>query len=376
MAWVPFAEEFDDEGVETVTSQDQKKTEQLVAETKKSETIVKRNSHRDFMLRMISGLGAPFAKMCSEEPWIPYWFMNTMSVLSLEKIHNYKFYVDACLKYLLKRKPEIGYASAPQHKGHVILAYTAINTIALSQDEKAYQTIDRRALYEWMMSLKQPNGSFQAEAGNEADSRSTYCAVSVASLLNMLTPEFVENVDVFLKSCQGYDGGFAPVPGTETHGGYGFTSVAALDLLGKLDTIDLDAAIAWCAMRQMPFEGGFNGRSQKLVDTCYTWWVGAMCRILADHKRIPPFWNEEALATYVLGVCQSAGGLCDKPGVMPDMFHTMYGLAGLSAACRDYIKEKTGYELKEIDARHGITKDAAIKIKEYFSKVPLDVGVL
>ena len=373
MSWEPCVDGYDDEGLETVTSRDQKNTEKLVAEREKSEIRIKRNAHRDFMLKLISGLPSAFTTLCSEEPWIPYWFLNTLSVLSLEKIQNYNFYVDACMKYLLKRKPDQGYASAPQHKGHVILAYTAINSIALSQSEKAYATIDRRALYDWMMSLKQPNGSFRAEQGSEADSRSTYCAVSVASLLNMLTPEFVENVDVFLRSCQGYDGGFAPIPGMETHGGYGFTSLAALYLLGKLDTIDVDAAIAWCAMRQMPFEGGFNGRTHKLVDTCYTWWVGAMCRILADHKGIPPFWNEEALATYVLGVCQDAhdkGGLCDKPGVMPDMFHTMYGLSGLSAACRSYIKEKTGYELKEVDARHGITKDAAVKIKEYFAKTP------
>lgn len=373
--WIPFFERIDDEEVETVTSKDQKETELAIEERVKNPTQILRNQHRDFLLSAISGLPPSAVRFCSEEPWIPYWFMNTMRVLNLEKIPNFRFYTDSCVKYLLKRSPKDGYASAPQDNGHIVLAYTAVNTIALSMSEKAYDTIDRRGLYDWMMSLKLPNGSFCAEKGSTADSRSTYCAVSVASMLGLLTPEFTENVAEFLISCQGYDGGFAPTPGSETHGGYSFTSVAALDLLGKLDKVNVGAAIKWCAMRQMPFSGGFNGRAQKLVDTCYTWWVGAMSRILADHVGVKSFWNEEALATYVLSVCQSnngKGGVCDKPGKNPDLFHTMYGLTGLSATCREYVKDQTGFEMKEMDARHGVAKEAAEKIKEYFAKIPFE----
>jgi protein farnesyltransferase subunit beta len=188
-----------------------------------------------------------------------------------------------------------------------------------------------------------------------------------------LTPELTSGVIDFLVSCQGYDGGFGPIPGVESHGGYGFCAVAALDLLDALDRVDVSGAIKWCAMRQMPFSGGFNGRSNKLVDSCYTWWVGAMSKILADHAGIPAFWNTEGIATYVLGVCQSEfGGLCDKPGAKVDMFHSMYSIAGLAAAAREYVQEKTGFALEEVDARYGVTKAAAVKIKTYFDAIPFE----
>lgn len=36
----------------------------------------------------------------------------------------------------------------------------------------------------------------------------------------------------------------------------------------------------WTVNRQLSFEGGFNGRSNKLVDACYSYWVGALFPLL------------------------------------------------------------------------------------------------
>lgn len=33
-------------------------------------------------------------------------------------------------------------------------------------------------------------------------------------------------------------------------------------------------------MRQMSFEGGFQGRTNKLVDGCYSWWQGGIFSLL------------------------------------------------------------------------------------------------
>ena len=33
----------------------------------------------------------------------------------------------------------------------------------------------------------------------------------------------------------------------------------------------------WAVHRQMRFEGGFQGRTNKLVDGCYSFWVGEAC---------------------------------------------------------------------------------------------------
>lgn len=95
-----------------------------------------------------------------------------------------------------------------------------------------------------------------------------------------------------LFSCQTYEGGFAGVPGMEAHGGYAFCGLAALFLMGKENLINLPAFIVklhaiknrekntkfilqrWVTMRQMKLEGGFQGRTNKLVDGCYSFWQG------------------------------------------------------------------------------------------------------
>jgi protein farnesyltransferase subunit beta len=112
------------------------------------------------------------------------------------------------------------------------------------------------------------------------DSRSTYTVVSIASLLNMLTPELVAGTAEYLLSCQSFDGGFAGMPGGEAHGGYSFCAFAALAILRRAHEADLLGFERWLALRQMPLEGGFSGRPNKLVDSCYSFWVGGSNAVL------------------------------------------------------------------------------------------------
>lgn len=104
-------------------------------------------------------------------------------------------------------------------------------------------------------------------------------------------------------------------------------------------------------MQQAP-EGGFAGRTNKLVDACYSWWVGGCWSLIeAASQRAPtakPFWNRGislyyvteigALAKYLLSCCQHPdGGLRDKPPMRPDFYHSLYSLAGLSATQYHYV---------------------------------------
>lgn len=73
----------------------------------------------------------------------------------------------------------------------------------------------------------------------------------------------------------------------------------------------------------MAYEGGFQGRTNKLVDGCYSFWVGAIIPIvqasIANDPRkaiSKPLFNIGALQEYILLCCQKPGfgGLIDKPG--------------------------------------------------------------
>ena len=134
--------------------------------------------------------------------------------------------------------------------------------------------------------------------------RGIYCLLIVALLLDLLTPELVSGTAAFIVSCQTYEGGFSsaslphfsggilaaqrPSLG-EAHGGYTFCALASWVLLqpyisadDHAPRVDLRRLLRWLVhMQGLEVElGGFKGRTNKLVDGCYSWWVGGAFALL------------------------------------------------------------------------------------------------
>ena len=132
-------------------------------------------------------------------------------------------------------------------------------------------------------------------------------------MLNILTPELVEGTAEFIASCQTYEGGFASAshpsisfdnssilssacpPLGEAHGGYTFCALASWVLLQPylntlsqhttsipIPSINLKNLLRWLTQMQgTEIElGGFKGRTNKLVDGCYSWWCGGSFALL------------------------------------------------------------------------------------------------
>jgi protein farnesyltransferase subunit beta len=94
--------------------------------------------------------------------------------------------------------------------------------------------------------------------------------------------------------------------------------------------------IAWLSSRQYSPESGFSGRANKLVDGCYSHWVGGCWSLIAASLGLATtdLWSREGLTRYIQCCAQAfkSGGLRDKPSKRPDAYHSCYNLAGLSSA--------------------------------------------
>ena len=70
------------------------------------------------------------------------------------------------------------------------------------------------------------------------------------------------------------------MPSLALLGGSTFCGVASLALMGRLDNAfsatERERLIRWCINRQM---SGFQGRPNKPVDTCYSFWIGATLEV-------------------------------------------------------------------------------------------------
>lgn len=350
--------------------------------------VLHKNAHLQFLVRNLAqGFPARYMSQDASQPWLMFWTLQAFSTLQIAiDPDNKQRAIDTIMHW---QHPDGGFGGGPGQAAHLLATYASVCSLAIvgrPGPEGGWDQINREKLYNWYMSLKQPDGSFIVSNYGEVDVRGIYCLLVVALLLDIVTPELIDGTAAFIASCQTYEGGFSsashphfvdnvlsacrPSLG-EAHGGYTFCALASWILLRPYIPSDDDAPrvdtrrlLRWLVhMQGSEIElGGFKGRTNKLVDGCYSWWVGGAFALLealgvsgvpesarASDETPPPrpgthaedgwddvedsLFNRRALQEYILIAGQHpAGGLRDKPPKNADAYHTAYCISGLSAA--------------------------------------------
>ncbi|KAH9446771.1 hypothetical protein MJO28_016214 [Puccinia striiformis f. sp. tritici] len=228
-----------------------------------------------------------------------------------------------------------GFRPHPGHDPHIHSTLSAIQILTM---QDSLHVIDKPKVMNYILSLfDAERGSFSGDGWGETDARFSYCAVAGLALLGGLDKLDRDAVIGFISRCQNFDGGFGMVEGAESHAAYVWTCVGTLAILDRLDIVDANTLGWWLSERQVP-NGGLNGRPEKLEDVCYSWWALASLVIIGKSE-----WIDRSKLTSFILSCQDpdSGGIADRPDDMPDVWHTVFGLAGLSML---------GYEgLKPVD---------------------------
>lgn len=111
--------------------------------------------------------------------------------------------------------------------------------------------------------------------------------------------------------------------------------------------LDVPMLISWLSSRQYAPEGGFAGRTNKLVDGCYSHWVGGCWPLLeaslsGQQEAGQPqrgfagtMYSRQGLIRYILSCCQGKhGGLRDKPSMyVPENFLRLLAANPVSKTC-------------------------------------------
>jgi len=338
----------------------------------------------------LTSLSQGYSSLDASRPWLIYWTLHALDLLDVEIPEADK--LDICEFLELCQSETGGFGGGPGQLAHLATSYAAMNAIAIlgcGYFQRAYQVVNRSKMLNFLKSVKNDDGSFCMHVNGERDTRAVYCAASIATMLKFDDRELFKNSEKYLQSCQSWDGGFGPGPGSESHGGYTYTSVAALTLINKTNEIrNLKTLVRWLANRQMPVEGGFNGRANKLVDSCYNFWQGGsfplIQGLLPKESRPKDSWicDSHALQEYTLLVAQSGkkigdfiGGFTDRPPNGRDFYHTCYALSGMSVMQHIYGSDGSmtqivlGHEDNEIamtNPLHNVRPAAVLEIYEYF----------
>ncbi|KAI5301111.1 CAAX farnesyltransferase (FTase) subunit beta, partial [Ascosphaera pollenicola] len=243
-----------------------------------------RYRHVEMLYDMLEDFPKSFVTLDASRPWMIYWAMNSLAMLGEDLTHLRR----RCIATLSPMQNKTGgFGGGHGQYSHAAPSYAAILTLALigGSDSEAYDIVDRNAFWHWAASLKQPDGGFSMAIGGEEDIRGAYCIMTCLSLLNLPLElpddcpartelgfeKFSDGLAEYISRCQTFEGGISGSPGTEAHGAYAFCGLACLSILGPphimfTHYLDLPLLIDWLSSKQLAPEGGFCGRTNKLVD--------------------------------------------------------------------------------------------------------------
>ncbi|KAI1327363.1 terpenoid cyclases/Protein prenyltransferase [Xylariaceae sp. FL0255] len=322
-----------------------------------------RDRHCKFLEKNLGPLPGSFKMADASRPWYFYWCLNGLSLLGADV----SVYRDGLVETARSiQNKEGGFGGGFGQQSHLATTYATVLALAIVGGDAAYEVIDRRAMWKWLCTLKQPNGGFRMTLGGEVDIRGAYCAAVIISILNLpleLSPDSPlrteKEFDLFtgltdyVRQCQTFEGGISARPDSEAHGAYAFCALGCLSVLDAPHRIfkkylNMPRLISWLSSRQYAPEGGFSGRTNKLVDGCYSHWVGGCWPLVNAAVNGPvldvpseptldanDMYSREGLIRYILCCGQDQtkrGGMRDKPYRPSDAYHTCYVLSGLSSA--------------------------------------------
>ncbi|XP_052221775.1 geranylgeranyl transferase type-1 subunit beta-like [Dreissena polymorpha] len=215
----------------------------------------------------------------------------------------------------------------PYDGSHIAMTYTALASLLILGDDLG--RVDRTAVLSSLRTLQLKDGSYRpVSEPSENDMRFVYCAACICYMLDDWQGMDVAKAAHYIINSISYEGGIGQGPDLEAHGGSTFCAVASLQLMdrlhGGLSAKQSKKLQTWCLMRQ---QSGFQGRPNKPVDTCYSFWVGATLQLLGAYH----FVDRPSNRAYLMETQQPlTGGFSKWPSHSPDALHAYFGVCGLS----------------------------------------------
>ena len=246
---------------------------------------------------------------------------------------------------------DVTLTSSEYAQGHLAQTFSALATLR-TLGEPLDNLVPKKAILRQLLRLQGNDGGFAAsENGCECDLRFVYCACAISSLLDDWSGVDKDKTCLYIIGCISYDGGLALTPdGSEGQGGATYCGIASLALMDRLDALDpamLQRLTLWMQQRVQE-EGGYNGRVNKVPDSCYSFWVGGSSHILGNFDDV----DREPCRSFLLYCCQNdkVGGFSKTPGDPPDILHSFYSIAWLSLDGCEHL----GTTLRPLDPLRGV----------------------
>lgn len=297
-------------------------------------------NHASFFKKHMKAMPPPYKSMDTNRLTLLYFTVSGLDLLGkIEEIDR-----EAAIRFIMSYHsplrehggfygyPRLELPSAEQdqynNQPHIANTYCALAMLVILGD--TLDNVDRAAIAASLRKWQLPDGSFCCVHGissldSENDIRFVYCAACICYMLDLWSAIDVERMFQFIISSRSYDSAFGMGPLTESHGGCTYCALASLAMLGRLDGLaGREQLIDWCIKRQ---HFGFQGRVEKDMDSCYSFWVGASIKLLGAQA----FIDCDSCAQFLKRCESRVGGFQKFPeSANPDLLHSYFSVCGLS----------------------------------------------
>lgn len=140
----------------------------LVTQNEHGVAQLDRGRHIRFLHMALGNLPGGFLVADASRPWFLYWSLSALVMLG-QDVTSYRDGLIATARSM--QNDTGGFGGGGRQLSHLATTYAVVLSLALVGGEPAYDVIDRKAMWKWLNSLKQPDGGFQVCLGGEEDIR-------------------------------------------------------------------------------------------------------------------------------------------------------------------------------------------------------------
>jgi len=127
-----------------------------------------RKRHIAFLHKSLRKLPAPYVAADASRPWMFYWALAGLSAMG-EDISSYQESLISTVRPI--QNSSGGFGGGNGQMSHLAPTYAILLSLAIVGGDEALAVIDRKAMWKWLGTLKQPDGGFQMSVGGEEDVR-------------------------------------------------------------------------------------------------------------------------------------------------------------------------------------------------------------
>lgn len=91
-----------------------------------------------------------------------------------------------------------GFTGGPHQYPQLASTYAAILSILITGNEEAYKIINRKTMYDFLLKMKQEDGSFTLAYLGEVDMRGIYIAALIMDALNIKSKKLADKIDTYI----------------------------------------------------------------------------------------------------------------------------------------------------------------------------------